>query len=252
MQVHYLNHNHFKEGDTRLATRYAVQLMKEDLALKTLTFLVLSQHQYDPFLGEMGFSAKEIKAHGCPYKDGKIQIHTVKTYDPDYLFAGREPSEILIAIGVPPEELIRYEDKSDIAHCIIVPWTLDENRDFLSIYEAVDLETGNPYPKPEDVDERIINAIGWLKWTSYPNEGYHHPNDSMRLHQMANALKKYKVPVDYTATVYCGMHNGLIPSAARKTADAFVRAQTRLFAVDRDTNYASLKQMMEEKHEDIG
>lgn len=251
MQVHYLNHYHFKEGDTKLATRYAVQLMKEDKALKTLTYLVLSQHQYDPFLGEMGFSAKEIKAHGCPFKDGKIQIHTVKTYDPDYLFAGREPSEILIAVGVPPEVLIRYEDKSDIAHCIIVPWTLEENREFLAIYEAVDIETGSTCPKPEEADVRIVNAIVWLKRTSYPNEGYHHPNDSMRLHQMSNALKKYHVPVDYAATMYCGLHNGLIPSAARKTAEAFVRAQSRLFAVERDTNYAFLKQMMEENHEDI-
>ena len=75
--------------------------------------------------------------------------------------------------------------------------------------------------------------------------------DSMRLHQMANALKKYHVPVDYAATVYSGLHNGLIPSAARKTADAFVRAQSRLFAVERDTDYALLKQMMEENHENM-
>lgn len=80
--------------------------MKEDNALKIVTFLVLSQHQYEPFLGEMGFTPKDFKNHVCPYKDGKIQIHTVKTYNPDYLFAGRKPSEILIAVGVPPKELI--------------------------------------------------------------------------------------------------------------------------------------------------
>ncbi len=250
MQVHYLNHDHYYKGDTKLATRYAAKLMKEDNALKIVTFLVLSQHQYEPFLGEMGFTQKDFKNHVCPYKDGKIQIHTVKTYNPNYLFVGRKPSEILIAVGVPPKELIKYEDMSDIAHCIIVPWTLDENREFLSIYEAIDIETGKAFTKPADADERIVNAIGWLKWTSYPNEGYHHPNDSMRLHQMANALKKYRVPVDYTSTVYCGMHNGLIPSSARKTADAFVRAQSRLFAVPMDTDYAFLKQMMEEHHDD--
>lgn len=251
MQVHYLNHEHYQKGDTKLATRYAAKLMKEDDALKVITFLVLSQHQYEPFLGEMGFTAKEFKNHGCPYKEGKIQIHTVKTYDPDYLFAGRRPSEILIAVGVPPKELVQYEDKSDIAHCIIAPWTLDENLEFLSIYEAIDIETGKAFPRPSEVDERIINAIGWLKWTSYPNEGYHHPNDAERLHQMANALKKYHVPVDYASTVYSGLHNGLLPSAARKTADAFVRAQARLFAVPKDTNYPHLKQMMEEEHDDI-
>ena len=74
MQVHYLNHEHFKEGDTKLAARYAAKLMKEDKSLKTLTFLVLSQHQYEPFLGEMGFSAREIKAHGVPSRMVKYRF----------------------------------------------------------------------------------------------------------------------------------------------------------------------------------
>lgn len=251
MQVHYLNHERFQDGDTKLATRYAAKLMKDNTALKTITFLVYSKNQYNPFLREMQFSPKDFKTHGYPLKDGKLQIHTVKTYNPDYLFEGREPSEVLIAVGVPPQDLIGFEEKSDIAHCIIVPWTLDENREFLSVYEAIDIETGEVYPRPATADKRIANAIGWLKWTSYPNEGYHHPNDAERLHQMANALKRYNVPVEYSSTVYCGLHNGLLPSAARKTADAFVRAQLRMYAVPKDTNYAHLKQMMEEEHENL-
>lgn len=250
MQVHYLNHERFQEGDTKLATKYAAKLMKEDSSLKIVTFLVYSQHQYEPFLGEMDFSAQDFKNHGYALKDGRLQIHTVKTYNPDYLFAGREPSEILIAVGVPPEEMIRFEDKSNIAHCIIVPWTLDENKEFLSIYEAKDIITGVAFPKPADADERIVNAIGWLRETSYPNEGYHHPLDVDRLHQMANAIKHYKVPFDYAATVYCGLHHGLIPSAARNTAEAFLRAQGRAFAIKYD-HYGNdfLKEMMETNHE---
>ena len=251
MQVHYLNHKRFQEGDTKLATEYAAKLIKEDPALKIVTYLVFTQTQYEPFLGEMGFSAKDYKNHGYSFSDGKLQIHTIKTYDPSYLFVGQKPSEILIAVGLPPEGLLKYEDKSNIAHCIIVPWILDENREFLSIHEAKDIQTGEKYPKPADPDERILNAIGWLKNTSYPNEGYHHPNDSERLHKMANAIKKNHVPVDYASIVYCGIHNGLIPSAARKTADAFIRAQTRLFAVERDTNYALMKQIMSQPPKDI-
>ena len=30
MQVHYLNHEHYQPGDTKLATRYASKLMCED------------------------------------------------------------------------------------------------------------------------------------------------------------------------------------------------------------------------------
>lgn len=232
-----------------MATRFASKLKRDDSSLNIITFLVYSQHQYLPFLGEMGFSTQDYKNHGYPLKDGRLQIHTIKTYTPDYLFDGHQPSEILISVGVPPKELIRFEDMSNIAHCIIVPWTLDENRELLSIYEAQDIETGENYPKPQDADIRVKNAIDWLKWTSYPNAGYHHPNDAERLHQMANALKKYRVPTDYASTVYCGIHNGLIPSSARKTADAFLRAQTRLFPVERDTDYAFLRKMMNESHE---
>lgn len=252
MQVHFLNHDYFKTGDTKLATQYALKLMRKDGALKIVTFLVYSRQQYEPFLSEMGFTPNDYKNHGYPLKDGKLQIHTVKTYNPDYLFSGREPSEILIAVGVPPMELLRYEDKRNIAHCIIVPWTFEENKEFLSIYEASDIETGECYPKPVDADDRIVNAIGWLKATSYPNEGYHHELDENRLHQMANAIKHYKVPFDYASTVYAGLHNGLIPSAARKTAEAFMKAQERKFSIKYD-NYSLpfLKKMMETNHNDM-
>ena len=250
MQVHYLNHEHFLSGDTKLAIQYASRLMRKDNALKIVTFLVYTQHQYEQFLGEMGFKPNDYKNHGYALKDRRLQIHTVKTYNPDYLFAGREPSEVLIAVGVPPTELLHYEDKSNIAHYIIVPWVLDENREFLSIYEATDIETGEQYPKPIDADERIVNAIRWLKATSFPNEGYHNPLDEDRLHQMANAIKHYKVPIDYTSIVYAGLHNGLIPSAARKTAEAFMKAQERKYAIKHD-NYGLpfLKEMMETDHE---
>lgn len=251
MHVYYLNHEHFQSGDTKLAARYASQLMQENSALKVLTFLVYTQQQYEPFLDEMGFKPNDYKNHGFPISDKRLQIHTVRTYNPDYLIVGREPSEVLVAVGVPPTELLNYEDKSNIAHFIIVPWMLDENREFLSIYEAKDMESGACYPKPEDADDRIINAIGWLKATSFPNEGYHHPLDENRLHLMANALKHYNVPFSYASTVYAGLHHGLIPSAARKTAGAFMKAQSRKFAIKYDDYGLSfLKEMMETKHKD--
>lgn len=250
MRVHYLNHEQFNVGDTKLATKYAAKLMKEHPELKIVTFLVYTKSQYGPFLGEMNFSAQDFQNHGYGLNDGRLQIHTVKTYQPDYLFAGFEPSEILIAVCVPPSELFRFEDKSNIAHCIVVPWTLEENKEFLSIYEAVDIETGESYPKPADADERIVNAICWLRDTSFPNEGYHHPLDEDRLHQMANAIKHYKVPFNYASTVYCALHHGLIPSAARITADAFSKAQERAFSIRNDRyDLSFLKEMMETIHD---
>lgn len=40
---------------------------------------------------------------------------------------------------------------------------LNENREFLSVYEAIDIETGKAYPKPATADKRIANAIQVLR-----------------------------------------------------------------------------------------
>ena len=67
---------------------------------------------------------------------------------------------------------------------------------------------------------------------------------------MANAVKHYKVPFDYASTVYAGLHNGLIPSAARKTAEALMRAQARKFSIKYDDyGWPFLKEMMETNHD---
>lgn len=100
------------------------------------------------------------------------------------------------------------------------------------------------------MDERVVNAIEWLKATSFPNEGYHHPLDENRLHAMANALAHYNVPLDNESVEHTCMHHGLIPSAAKKTADAFVNAKRRKLIVRyKDYPLTFLKKMMEEHHD---
>ena len=250
MEAYYINHDQFQEGDTTTAFKFALQIANNAEGVDTITFLVLQQQQYVPFLSELGFSSQDYKNHGGRYKNYRVQIHTVKTYKPKYLFAGHPQTEILIAVGVPPKYFEQFEDYSNIKCWIIVPWLLNECKEWLSIFEAKDIVTGVPMASPAASDPRIENAIGWLKATSYPNEGYHHPNDENRLHQMANAIKRYKVPFDYASTVYCALNSGLIPSAARKTAETFQRAQTRAFAVKCSTqDYQFLKEMMERTHE---
>lgn len=64
---------------------------------------------------------------------------------------------------------------------------------------------------------------------------------------MSNALAHYSVPLDYDSVIYCGMHNGLLPSASRQTANAFVKAQQRKFPVKGEQNYPFYKRMMETK-----
>ncbi len=245
--VYYINHTSFKDGDTYKAMQFALNLCKEDSNLKVLTFLVYSTSQYDSLLGELGFTRAQIKNHGFKTQNLEVKIHTLKTYDPDYLFVGNNPSEVLVTVGLTSEDLEKFEDYTDIAHVIIVPWQIKELGQFLSIHEAIDIDTFEKYKRPADVDVRVKNAINWLNATSYPNEGYGHPSDSNRLKQMSNALKVQNVPLDYSSVVYCAINCGLIPSAARKTAESFVKAQSRLFTVDKDTDYNHLTKMMNTK-----
>lgn len=242
--VYYINHTSFKDGDAIKAVKFALNLLKEDSNLKTLTFLVYSTAQYDSILGELNFSKQQIKNHGFVLQNCEVKIHTIKTYKPDYLFVGNQPSEVLVALGLTSKDLEKFEDYTDIANVIIAPWQISEVSQFLSIHEAIDVDTNEKYHKPVDADMRIVNAINWLKATSYPNEGYVHSSDLNRLKQMSNALKLQNVTIDYASVVYCALNVGLIPSAARKTAESFVQAQSRLFVVERNTNYDHLTKMM--------
>lgn len=110
-QLYYLNHERFEKGDTTKAFQYAVKLIKENKDIDTVTFLVYQQNQYEPFLGEMGFTAQQIKTHGFNINGLKVQIHTIKTYKPNYRFAGEPKQELLIAVGVPPKDLEQFIDK---------------------------------------------------------------------------------------------------------------------------------------------
>lgn len=230
MKVYYLNHIQFQTGDTLKALQFALNLAKHDKGIDTITLLVYQQHQYEPFLSEVGFKPVNYKNHMANIEGYKVQIHTVKTYQPTYQFANHPQSEILVAIGVPPKELQQFEDYSNIKYWIIAPWLMTENQEWLSIFEAENIETGETVAPPAAADERVLKAIEWLNDTSYPNEGYHHPLDEDRLHQVANAIKHYKIPFNYASTVYCALRNGQIPSAARNTAEAFMRAQKHAFA----------------------
>lgn len=220
--VYYLNHNVYQNGDTLRAWEFVKFLVSKDQNIRTITFLVASSHQF-VFLEELGLSKIPNATYNVKNKLGLIiQVRTLKTYKPNYLSFGTKPNEILVVIALTPEQLYPIEDKSNIAACVVVPWQLDEFLGFLSIHRAKDIETNVSMDKPNDVDSRILNAIEWLKDTSYPNEGYHHPNDIERLRQVAKALKQKKIPMNYEAVVYACMQKGFITSSARETADYLV------------------------------
>lgn len=226
MKVFYVDTQAYNEDALIKAWRKAIELVKQDKKIKTITFLVGQQRQFEMLL-PLGFNKTQIVNQGFRTTDGyTIQFRTLKTYHPDYVFGNNAPSEILVSICIPPKNLYPFEDSSDIAYWVIVPWIMEENESFLSVHEAEDCETGISYPAPRTLDGRVANAIDWLKATSFPNEGYHHPNDENRLKNIAVKLKKMRIPVEYDLIVYYCLNHGFIPSAARKTADYIMRAQS--------------------------
>ena len=243
-QLYYLNHNRFEKGDTSKAFKFAAKLIKENKDVDTVTFLVYQQNQYDNFLGEMGFTSQQFKTHGFNANGLKVQIHTVKTYKPNYIFAGEPKRELLIAVGVPPKELEQFIDKSRVKYWIIVPWVMSENEQFLHVYEAVDFENGEKIVMQYEIDSRIKGAIEWLKATSYPNEGYNHPFDENRLKSMANAIKQLKIPFEHDSLLHYCISNGLTNDAALKTIEYFEKAQQRKFHVDGNYDPQFLLQQM--------
>lgn len=246
-QLYYLNHERFEKGDTTKAFEFAIKLIRDKKDVDTLTFLVYQRNQYEAFLGELGFTSKEFKAHGFRIDGLKGQIHTVRTYSPSYIFASEPKREFLIAVGVPPKELEKFIDRSRVKYWIIVPWLLDENKQFLQIHEAVDFLTGEQISMKYEIDERIKGAIEWLKATSSPNDGYHHPYDENRLKSMANAIKHYKIPFEHDALVHCCINNGLLYDAATKTVEYFEKAQKRLFHVESGDDPKFLLEQMNRK-----
>ena len=221
-KVYYINHTSYKVGDVLKAWQFAQMLIQRNANIKKITFLVNTSQQFE-FLKEIGIHGLKSASFNVKNDLGlEVQVRTIKTYHPNYVFAGKEPSEILIAIALNQEQLYKYEDMSDIAVCIIIPWMLTNFDSFLSIHECIDVDTMQSFPQPEKVDDKIINAIIWLKATSYPNEGFHHPNDSNRLKQVAKMLRLKKIPMQYDAIVHTCLQNGIIATSARLIADYFV------------------------------
>ena len=247
MRMYYINHNIFQKGDVKKAWIFAAQLLEQYPYIDTITLLVYQSQQYESFIqSELGISVKQCKEHIYPNNFGKkIQIHTIRTYSPDYISSDERGRELLIAIGVPSKDLIPFLDKNRTEFWIVVPWVLEKNAQLLRIYNAIDIETSEPCKFSGNLDTKVQHAIDWLYDTSNPNESFSHPYDEDRLKQMANALAHYKVPLEYEAVVsYCIKRN-IIATSSFQIAEYFSKAKHRKFATMDKIDYKFLKTMME-------
>ena len=227
-RVYYLNRNQYHKGDTYEAFVKAVEILKTDTDINVITFLVYQQQHIPSFLSDLGFNPQQIRNKNFMIEGYSVQIRTVKTYTPTHVFAGQNPSEMLIAVGVPSKCFDEFVDRSNIKYWIIVPWLLEENLSWLKIHEAEDIETGETLQFELTLDQRIIDAIEWLKETSYPNEGMVHHSDSDRLKSVANEIKRKNIPFNADAVIHYCINNGIFEAPARKIADVFLQARARM------------------------
>ena len=244
-KLYYLNHQKFQEGDLKNAFSFALNLCAQDHNIDTITLLVPQANHYDIIGKELGIPPKDCTKHIIPNRLNMcLQVHTVRTYHPDYQLVGRDNCELLLAIWVNPKELNQFLDKSKVKYWVIVPWLLNDNKSFLEIHRAVDMETGKALHVDYQMDERVKRAIEWLKSTSYPNDLFHHPFDEERLKKMSNALSHYKIPFSHDALVNYCINNGIVNDAAQMIAEYFTKAQKRKFSM-RDPGYHYMKQIMD-------
>lgn len=173
-----------------------------------------------------------------------ILIETLKNYSASF-------PHILIPILVSEKDLAKFEDEYNALVWVIVSPDMSQMENWLRIHSAVNIDTKQALVYSGTIDDRVINAIEWLRATSYPNEGFVHPLDLNRLKSMANALATNQVPVDYYSVLhYCITHE-IYHEGGRIIANHFVKAQTRKFKTDGNYNMAFLTEMMNSKHERI-
>lgn len=190
------------------------------------------------------FPRANIASHCLHYEEPScgILIETLKNYS-------ASSPHILIPICVSEKDVAKYEDEYNAQIWIVVPPEVVQIENWLKIHSAVNVDTDQALEWISKNDNRAINAIEWLKVTSYPNDGFSHPLDWNRLKSMANALATNQVPVDYYSVLhYCITHK-INHEGGRMIADHFVKAQTRKFKTDGNYSIAFLTEMMNNKHE---
>lgn len=240
MKVYYLNREVHQSKDVIVAVREAYKMAKNNPDIKNITLLVGTKSNYS-ILEPLQLDKSAFRNGGFLVENIPFKICTLKTYHPNNLFVGNSPSEILVPLCVPAKELYQFEDFSDIACWIVVPWLMSENAGFLSIHEAIDLESGNAMPSPGHIDGRIANGIDWLRDNAYPNQGFVHASDEDYLKSVAVTLRNLQIPINYDQVVYYCHEQGIWWKNARKVAECFVDAQTHaIHTRNGQTNFSEI------------
>ena len=242
-EVYYVNAKQYDNYCLKSAISKAFSISKTDEEVEQIIIVVSTKKQFS--LLDSVFPEKVINGK-CYHVTGTnlgFRFETVKTLSP-YLSC----KAVFVPLCLSQKDLIKYEDEWSFRYWIVVSWHYSELEPWLKVHSAIDVATNKPIEANFSVDEKIQNAIGWLKATSYPNEGFIHPLDLNRLKCMSNAIAQSKLVADYDAILHYCLNNGIWHKGGRKIAEYFVKAQTKKFKTDGNYPFKFLVDMMNEKH----
>lgn len=240
-KVFYLNSDIFTSTGLAKAMLKSIKLATEE---KLPVVIVVPTTSQLTLLNKI-FPKDSLK-NKCFY-DSKYNItfhfYTFKTYSASYL-----KQHVFVPICLSEKELVKFEDDWNACYWVIVPSVKNSLCSWLKVNKAQDLATNEIIHNDFCLDEKVQNAIGWLKATSYPNEGFHHPLDLNRLKCMANAVNSCNLSFNYDSVLYYCLNNGINHDGGRKIAEYFTKAAQRKFKTDGNYPLLFLKEMMNESH----
>lgn len=216
----YIKNEYYSKADFEKALTFAINLFKGDFTIGRIVILVHTKKQYQ--LIQPLFTEKMIKQGALSSNGVVFKFDTLKTYTPSY----GDKRDIVVIVGISPSDIQQFEDEYKIKYFICIPWIMEEYLLWLRAHIATEIASQEVLEPEFPIESTVQKAIDWLKSTSYPNEGFHHPLDEDRLKSVSNALHEMSIPIEDESIIKYCHENGILYKAAYKMIEFFQKAKT--------------------------
>lgn len=216
----YIENEYYSKENFEKALGFSLKLLKKDSTIGRIVILVQTKNQNE--LIQPLFTKKMVK-QGAISLDGIVfKFDTIKTFSPTY----GDKRDIVIVVGISPLEIRKFEDEYIIKYFVYVPWNMEECISWFRAHSATEIVSQKISEPQNPIDKRVEKAIDWLKDTSFPNEGFHHPLDEDRLKSVSNALHEMNISIEAESIIKYCHENGILYEVAYKMIDFFLKAKT--------------------------
>lgn len=216
----YIKNECYSKVDFEKALKFAINLFKEDSTIGRIVILVHTKKQYQ--LIQPLFTEKTMKQEALFSSGVALKFDTLKTYTLNY----GDKRDIVVIVGISPSDIQKFEDEYKIKYFIYVPWIMEECLSWLRAHTATEITSQEVLEPESPIKPTVQKAIDWLKSTSFPNQGFHHPLDKDRLKSVSNALHEMNIPIESESIIKYCHENSILYGAAYKMIEFFQKAKT--------------------------